>query len=176
MATVMIVLRLFHIVAAAAFLGSIMFNFLIVRRSYGLIPPAHAVVIGQRIGTEFNYLGWASLGTLVVTGVLRLLVDGRLPMLATLDFYGGGAGRAIGLMIAAWVASVLTAGAMTIFLRPVLMSKLKVESNPGLSDVAKRRSAQTDANQWMTRLQVVSLVAALLAVIGGASAMYGGLF
>jgi len=173
---VLITLRILHIVAAAALVGSVIFHYLIVRRAFGLIPPAHAVVIGQRIGTEFNYLGWTSMAVLGVTGCLRLALDGRLPRIITAQFYAAGGGRAIGLMIVGWLVSVASAAAMTVLLRPVLMSKLKVESNPDLSDVERRRAAQVVANQWMGRLQLVSLVFGLLAVIGGASAMYGGLF
>ena len=176
MVPVLIILRILHILAAAGLVGSVIFNYFIVRRAFSLIPPAHAVVIGQRIGTEFNYLGWTSMAVLGITGVLRMALDGRLPRIITAQFYAAGSGRAIGLMIISWLVSVASAAAMTAFLRPVLMSKLKAESNPSLADVEKRRTAQLAANQWMGRLQVVSLVFGILAVIGGASAMYGGLF
>lgn len=175
-AGLLLILRIFHVLAACALVGSVAFHYLILRRAFGLIPPAYAVVIGQRVGTEFNYLGWAALGTLGATGVARTLIDGRLFQLLTPEFYGGGANRSLALMIVGWAVSVAAAAAMTILLRPVLMGKLPWRSEPDLAAVVKRRDAQTTASLWMGRLQVVTLAFSTLAVVAGASVMYGGLF
>jgi uncharacterized membrane protein len=176
MASVLLVLRILHVVAACAFVGSVLFHYAIVRRSLRLVPPAYAVVLGQKIGTEFNYLGWAALGVLGITGALRIFIDGRLFQLLTAEFYGSGAGRALALMMVGWAVSVISAGIMTVLLRPVLMSKLPSRSEPDLATVDRWRGAQTSAGDWMVRLQVVTLVFSLLAAVAGASVIYGGLF
>ncbi len=162
--------------AACALVGSVLFHYLILRRSLGLIPPAYAVVIGQRVGTEFNYLGWISLSTLGVTGAARIFIDGRLFQLLTADFYGAGAGRSLALMMIGWSVSVGAAAFMTFHLKPVLMLKLPWQSAPDLSAVVKRQGMQATANRWMGRLQIVTLIVSLLAAIAGASVAYGGLF
>lgn len=174
--TVLLVLRVLHIVAACALVGSVLFHYVILRRAFGLIPPAYAVVIGQRVGNEFNLLGWLTLVTLGLTGLARVLIDGRFFQLLVPDFYGEGAARSLGLMVLGWSVSVFAALVMTFELKPVLMSKLPWRSAPELADVVRRQAQQATANRWMGRLQIVTLVFSLLSVIAGASVAYGGLF
>lgn len=171
----LMLLRMLHILAAAALIGAIIFNYFIVRRSLRLIPPAHAVVIGQRVGNLFMWLGWIALVILGLTGAVRLLLDGRLNLVFTAWIYETSAGRALLLMILAWLVTVSSAAVMTWILRPVLVAKLSVQSNPDLAAVEKRRAAQMSANLWLERMQLVNLVFSTLAAIGGSSVMYGGI-
>lgn len=175
MVTIILLLRILHIFAAATLIGSVIYNYVILRPSLRLIPTAHAVVIGQRTGTWFMWLGWITLITLGLTGGLRLLVQDRFLDLFSLAYYESGAGRAVGFMVLAWLVAVGSSAAMTFLLRPVLMHKLGINSNPDLAAVEKRRAAQMSANTWLERLQLINLVFTLLAALNGASAMYGGL-
>lgn len=176
MLTVMLVLRIVHILGVAGLVGSIFFNYIILRPSLAAVPPAYAVVIAQRTGTLFTYLGWTTLAMLVGSGALRLWQMGQLEGLFTLSFYETGRGRAIGLMVLGWLVTTIGSGIMSFVLRPVFMSKLGIDSDPDLAAVERRRNAQLAASQWLGRLQVMTLVASVVAAVAGASAQYGGLF
>jgi len=65
---------------------------------------------------------------------------------------------------------------MTITLRPTLVRKLDPTANPTLSDVEARRTAQLLASGWLDRLQLVNLAGSTLALLAGASTMFGGFF
>lgn len=174
--TALMTLRLIHILAAAALVGSVVFNYVILRPALLLIPPPQAVVIAQRTGTAFAILGWVTLGLLVLSGALRLHLQGMLAALFTPDFYTTAYGRALGLMVFFWLVTLVNSSIMVFILRPTLLRKLPVEPNPGLSDVVKRQAAQAVASKWLGRLQLATVIAAMLALVAGGSVMFGGLF
>ena len=171
----LLTLRIIHILAAAALVGSVIFNYAILRPALRLVPPAHAVVIAQRTGSAFAILGWVTLGLLGLSGALRLYLQGLLGALITPGFYATAYGRSLGLMVFFWLVTVVNSGIMVFVLRPVLLRKLSVHSNPGLSDVTKRQAMQAAASRWLERLQLVTVIAATLALVAGASVLFGGL-
>ena len=166
-------LRIIHIFAAAVLVGSVIFNYFLLRPALRLIPPAHAVVVAQRVGNLFTYTGWTALGLLFLSGLLRL---GDPSIILKLDFYTSGYGRSLGMMIIFWFLTVVSSTIMTFTLRPKLMKKLSVSSNPTLADVEKRRADQMYASTWMDRLQLANVITATLALVAGASIAFGGLF
>lgn len=176
MLTLLLTLRLIHDIAAAALVGSVLFNYFLLRPALRLIPPAHAVVVAQRVGNLFTYTGWTALALLFLSGLLRLYYDDRLALLLTLGLYAHPPGRSLALMILSWLTALVSSSIMTFSLRPKLMKKLAVSSNPTLADVEKRRAAQMAASVWMDRLQLVNVITSTLALISGASMAYGGLF
>jgi hypothetical protein len=99
-------LRIIHIFAAAILVGSVIFNYYFLRPALTLIPPAHAVVVAQRVGTVFTYLGWVALAFLVFSGVLRLHYNEDLAQIFTLELYTTSYGRALGMMIFFWFLTV----------------------------------------------------------------------
>lgn len=172
----LVILRDLHILAAAVLIGGAVFNYFLLRPALRLIPAAHAVVIGQHVGTYFTWVGWGSLVLLGLTGTVRMLYIGNLSSLIMPEYYAAPPGRAVGLMILAWLVAVGSATWMTLMLRPVLMSKLTVNSNPDLAAVEKRRNAQMAASKWLDRLQLVNVIFSSIAAIAGGAASYGGLF
>lgn len=169
----LLTLRVIHILAAGVLVGSVIFSYFLLRPALRLIPPAHAVVVAQRVGTLFTYLGWAALGLLFLSGLLRLadpLVVFRFHL------YTSSYGRSLAMMILFWFLTVVSSTIMTFVLRPKLMKKLSVSSNPTLADVEKRRASQIAASSWMDRLQFANAVTSTLALIAGASIAFGGLF
>jgi hypothetical protein len=156
--------------------GSVIFNYFLLRPSLKLIPPAHAVVIAQRVGSLFTYTGWTALVLLFLSGLLRVYFTNRLWLLFSFDFYAHAPGRALGLMLLFWLLTVASSTYMTFALRPKLMKKLIVSSNPTLADVEKRRQDQMAASTWLDRLQFLNLITSTLALIAGASIALGGLF
>jgi len=174
--TGLMALRIIHILAAAGLVGSVIFNYFLLRPALRLIPPPHAVVIAQRVGNAFTILGWSALGLLLVTGLLRLYLQGLLGALFNSQFYTTGYGRWLAVMVFFWLVTLTSSAIMTFALRPTLLKKLPVHSNPGLGDVEKRRAAQLAASRRMEQLQLVTVIAATLALVAGASIMFGGLF
>jgi uncharacterized membrane protein len=175
LSTLLLTLRIIHALSAAVLVGFTIFNYFILRPVLRLIPPAHAVVVAQRVGTLFTYTGWTALVLLLLTGVLRLYYTGDLEVVFTLDLYAHGHGRSLAIMILSWFVTVVTSSIMTFVLRPKVMKKLVVSANPSLADVEKRRVAQIAASAWLERLQLVIVIFSTLALIAGVSIMYGGL-
>lgn len=169
----LLTLRIIHILSAAVLVGSVIFNYFLLRPALRLIPPAHAVVVAQRVGNLFTYTGWTALGLLFLSGLLRL---GDPSIILKLDFYTSGYGRSLGMMIIFWFLTVVSSTIMTFTLRPKLMKKLSVSSNPTLADVEKRRADQMYASTWMDWLQLANVITATLALVAGASIAFGGLF
>ncbi|MFQ5851427.1 MAG: hypothetical protein ACE5JU_12660 [Candidatus Binatia bacterium] len=172
----LLILRIIHVLSAAVLVGFTLFSYFVLRPVLQLIPPAHAVVVAQRVGTLFTYTGWTALGLLFLSGVLRLYYAGDLVVIFSLDLYAHGHGRSLAIMILSWFVTVATSSIMTFVLRPRVMKKLAVNSNPSLADVEKRRTAQIAASTWLERLQLVIVIFSTLALIAGVSIMYGGLF
>lgn len=174
--TLLFILRVIHDFAAATLVGSVIFNYFLLRPALRLIPPAHAVVVAQRVGTVFTYTGWASLILLFLSGLLRLYYTGRLGFIFTLDLYAHAPGRSLALMIFFWFVTVLSSTIMTFTLRPKLMKKLIISANPTLADVEKRRATQIAASAWLDRLQLSNVITAIIAMLAGVAIAYGGLF
>ncbi|MFQ5684011.1 MAG: hypothetical protein ACE5HC_12145 [Candidatus Binatia bacterium] len=169
-------LRIIHILAAAVWVGSVFFNYFLLRPALLRIPVPHAVVVAQRVGTIFLYTGWTALGLLFASGALRLYYADQIPLIFTLGFYAYGQGRSIAVMILAWFITVVDVAIISFVLRPRLIQKLSVSSNPRHADVEKRRAAQIAASEWLERLNLINVITSTLALIAGASIMYGGLF
>jgi uncharacterized membrane protein len=175
MLTLLLILRIIHILAASYLLGSSVYGYYLLRPALTLIPPAHSVVIAQRVGTLFTYTGWTAMVLVFLSGIFRVYLTGRLPLLFSLDLYAHGPGRALALMIFFWLVSVVSSSIMTFALRPRLIRKLLVSSNPTLADVEKRRTTQIAASKWLENLQLVNLIAWTLSAIFGASVSLGGI-
>ncbi len=174
--TLLFILRIIHDLAAATLVGSVIYSYFLLRPALRLIPPAHAVVVAQRVGNLFTYVGWVALILLFLSGLLRLYYTGRLGFIFTLDLYGHGPGRSLALMLLFWLATVVSSTVMTFDLRPKLIKKLAVTSNPTLADVEKRRATQMAASARLDWLQLSNVITSALALIAGVSIAYGGLF
>jgi uncharacterized membrane protein len=169
-------MRLIHDTAAAFWLGSVLFNYFFLRPALLLIPAAHAVVISQRVGTIFLYTGWSALALLFLSGLARLYLMGDLAVMVSPALLIYGHGRSLALMLIAWLMVVVNVAIISFVLRPRLIQKLTVASNPSLADVEKRRAAQKTAYQWLERLNLINVAATTLAIMAGASIAEGGLF
>ncbi|MBI2533237.1 MAG: hypothetical protein HYW03_13660 [Deltaproteobacteria bacterium] len=172
----LLALRLIHIFSAAFLVGAAIFNYFLLRPALRLIPPAHAVVVAQRVGTLFTYLGWTALVLLFLSGLSRLYMLGALGILIDLELYTTSYGRSLAFMILFWFLTVVTSIYMTFVLRPKLMNKLSVNANPTLADVEKRRAAQMSSSKLLDRFQLANIITAVLALISGTSLLHNGLF
>jgi len=171
----MLTLRIVHDVAGAFWVGAVIFNYFLLRPALTLIPPAHAVVVLQRVGTLFLYTGWTALGLVILTGGLRLYLTDPWAIV-TPGIYATSYGRSLAVMIFFWFLNVVNVALITFVLRPRLIRKLSSGAMPSLSDVEKRRLTQIAASGWLDRLNLMNVITATLALIAGASIGYGGLF
>ena len=173
----LLTLRLIHISSAAFSVGAATFNYFPLRPALRLIPRAHAVVVAQRVGTLFTYLGWTALVLLFLSGLSRLYMLGALNILTDPELYTTSYGRSHGFMILFWFLTVLSSTyIMTFVPRPKLMNKLSVSANPTLADVEKRRAAQMSSSTLLDQFQLANVITAILALISGTSLLHNGLF
>jgi len=171
----LLTLRLIQIFSAATLVGAAIFNYFLLRPALRLIPPAHAVVVAQRVGTIFTYLGWTALVLLFLSGLSRPYMLGALNILTDLELYTTSYGRSPGFMILFWFLTVASSAYMTFVLRASLMNKLPVNANPTLADVERRRPAQMSSVTLLDRFQLANIITAIIA-ISGTSLLHNGLF
>jgi uncharacterized membrane protein len=169
-------LRLIHDIAAAFWIGSVLFNYFLLRPALLLIPAPHAVVVSQRVGTIFLYSGWTALSLLLLSGLGRLYLMGDLGVLVSFEILVYGHGRSLGLMVIAWLVTVANVAIISFILRPRLIQKLAVSANPSFADVERRRAAQVTAYRWLERINLINVAVATVALLAGASIVEGGLF
>lgn len=165
-----------HIISAVILVGSIIFNYFLLRPALNKIPPGHAVVVNQRVGTLFTIIGMSCLGLLFASGIIRLMLAVPLNELLNLSFYLGRYGRWMAVMFISWAVILTNSIIMTFLLRPKLTHKLTLDPNPTLADVEKRRTTQLDASNFIDQLQIINVVFGVLATLVGASLMFGGFF
>lgn len=173
--TLMLIVRAVHVLSAIILVGAIVFNYVFLRPALNKIPPAHSVVVSQRVGTVFTIIGLTSLGLLLATGLTRLFLVGLWGYLLDPTFYLDRYGRWLAVMLVGWIAVLTDSLTMTFLLRPKLMQKLPLDPNPTLADVEKRRTTQLNASTLLDRLQLINLIFGALAALAGATLMLGGL-
>lgn len=173
--TLLLIIRIVHVLSAIVLVGAIIFNYFFLRPTLTKIPPAYAVIVSQRVGTLFTIIGLTSLGILFASGLTRLALMGAVDDLFSLSFYFARYGRWVGVMLLSWLVVLADSLIMTFLLRPTLMRKLTVNSNPTLADAEKRRSTQLASSNLLDRLQLVNVVFGILAALAGASLMLGGI-
>jgi putative copper export protein len=155
-----------HIVAAAAWLGGMLFLVLVVvpaLRTPALAPHATAAI--RALGERFRSVGWATLLVLVVTGTANAAFRaGAFAPLADAAWWATPFGRILGLKLAL-VALVLALSALHDFVVGPRAGRLMAEA-PGAPGTAAWRQAA----RWMGR---VNLLLAL-AIVGCAIRLVRG--
>ncbi len=176
MQQVFLALRIVHILAAMVFLGGVFFSYFLLRPTLNLIPPAHAAVVSQRVGKLFSIIALTTLGLLVASGVLRLYFSGMLDNALTAQFYASAYGRWLAVMVLGWLIATSDALFLTLVLRPRVLRKYPPDANPTKDEVMARRLSQYNLSIWMDRMSLLGFVSGTVAILAGASLMFGGLF
>lgn len=161
-------LRLIHMFAAAFLVGAAAFHFFLLRPALRLIPPAHGATLTRRLSSLTIYLGWASLGLLLVTGIGRLYLRGDLEAFLSLNLFAESHLRALALMSLAWLVILGLSLHMTLLLR----SRLAKSSAAG----GGNGDTQAEALRRLDLMQLLLVIMATLALLAGASMVDGGLF
>ncbi len=146
-----------HVLAAAVWIGSMVFFAAVVVPVVRKLEPQAAAPLIRKIGVRFRALGWLALSALVVTGAANLFYRGvTWEMLTSGAFWSAGFGLVLGWKLGL-VAIILIATA----LHDVLASS-PVRGRLGSArdqQLARRRAS------WLGRfVMVVSLVILFLAV------------
>ena len=165
-----------HDLAIATYVGGAVAMEFILGPAQRAIPPAQAQVMGEKTSQRFLAFVWASLILIFVTGVLRLYLKGMIggeslfnaPL--TLEYAYG---RTAFALFVIWLVLVINGALITFVFRPQLTSRMA----PGVSQTQAMdtRGSKMEAATWIERLTRVDLVLALLAVLLGASLIWGGL-
>ena len=169
-------LQAVHILAAVGLIGASVYNFFILRPALRAIPPPQAVVISQKTGLSLAILIWIALGLLVSSGVYRLYLMELLGDVFTVDFYSRQYGRWLVVMMGGFLATLVIAAVITFQLRPALIRKLSVDSQPGPADMVRRQQLQMAYSQRLDYLSLASIIAAVIAALAGSSLRMGGWF
>lgn len=164
-------LRMAHVAAVVVYLGGGLFLHFSVRRALHAVPPAQGAILGERIGSHFTVLSWASLGVWGVSGYLLLHRSGMADFTspATLFLNPGlvrtGLGVALLVMMGAWYLLVVSAAIITFVLRPRFAHRLQPSDGPEAIDDATRRIV--GAARWIDVLAVANLLLAGSAFVAG---------
>ena len=173
--TLLSIIREVHVLSVIIVVGAIIFNYSFLRPALSKIPPAYSVVVTQKVGTVFTWVGLSCLGLLLVTGLTRLFLVGLWGYLLDVFSYFGRYGRWLAVMLVGWTAVLTDSLIMTFLLRPKLTHKLPLNPNPTTADVDRRRTTQIAASNLLDRLQLINLIFGALAAVAGASLIIGGL-
>ncbi len=124
--TLFLVLLAIHLVAAAIWVGGLLFFIFAVVPAARTAPDAD---IPARLGRAFRPVAWVALGTLVVTGPLLLFIQGLGAAVLRLGFWRSPFGVTLGVK----VILVVTVLALTLWHDIVLGPRSQMVSDPGPS-------------------------------------------
>jgi len=161
-----------HLLFAAAFVGSNLFLDFLLTPRLDLIPPGQAARLGDKLGTDFAILNWIALGGLPLSGLTLLWQTGTIDQLVTLDFYDGGYGVGLAIMMTIWLSLVVTATILTFYLRPRVVVKLPYDASR--QDVENSRLDAVKYAKYMRWLARYNAIASSTALMIGGVLRWGG--
>lgn len=169
---IVLTLGFVHDLSVAVYVGGAVAMEFVLAPAQASIPPAQAQIMGEKTSNRFLVLVWSSLALILITGVLRLQMNGMLNSdgLSMADSYG----RTLWTMFFLWVVLAINGGLITFIFRPTLQGKLQPGSNQAL--VTRDRDAKMKAATWIQHLTRADLVLAVIVTLLGASLSRGGLF
>jgi uncharacterized membrane protein len=165
-------LRLIHMLAAGFMVGAAVFNYGLLRPAIRLIPPAHGLVIRRRVATVMTYLGWISLGLLLLTGLWRMYLRDELGAFLSLELFTESHLRALVLMSLAWLIIM----GLCFVMMQMVRTQLTKGTGAAMAVADPKAMTQLQSLERLDRLELWILVLSTLALLGGASMVDGGLF
>lgn len=158
-----LILGFVHDLSVAVYVGGAVAMEFVLAPAQAAIPPAQAQIMGEKTSNRFLVLVWSSLALILLTGLLRLQINGMLNAdgLALSDSYG----RTLWAMLFFWVVLAINGALITFVLRPTLQGKLKSGSNQASAN--QDREAKMKAATWIQHLTRADLVIAVLVTLWG---------
>lgn len=168
---IVLTLAFVHDLSVAVYVGGAVAMEFVLAPAQAAIPPAQAQIMGEKTSNRFLVLVWGSLALILVTGVLRLQMNGMLGSdgLSLADSYG----RTLWTMFGIWVVLAVNGGLITFVFRPTLQGKLQPGSNQ--TSASQDRDAKMKAATWIQHLTRADLVLAVIVTLLGASLSRGGI-
>lgn len=166
-----LILGFVHDLSVAVYVGGAVAMEFVLAPAQAAIPPAQAQIMGEKTSNRFLVLVWSSLALILITGLLRLQMNGMLNSdgLSLSDSYG----RTLWAMLFFWLVLAINGGLITFIFRPTLQGKLQPGSSQ--SSANQNRDAKMKAATWIQHLTRADLVIAVLVTLLGASLVRGGL-
>lgn len=164
-------LSFIHDLSIAVYVGGAVAMEFVLAPAQASIPPAQAQIMGEKTSNRFLILVWSSLALILITGLLRLQMNGMLNAdgLSMADSYG----RTLWAMLFFWLVLAINGGLITFVFRPTLQGKLKAGSNQAGANQA--RDAKMKAATWIQHITRADLVIAIIVTLLGASLSGGGI-
>lgn len=164
-------LSFIHDLSVAIYVGGAVAMEFVLAPAQAAIPPAQAQIMGEKTSNRFLILVWSSLALILITGLLRLQMNGMLNAdgLSMADSYG----RTLWAMLALWLVLAINGGLITFVFRPTLQGKLKAGSSQ--TGAKEARDAKMKAATWIQHITRADLVIAIVVTLLGASLSRGGL-
>jgi len=111
-----------HVLGAAGYIGGSIAMEFVLAPAQKAIPPAQAMVVGEKTADRFIWIAWGSLLLLLLGALIRLQWGGAgLTMIWGL---GTDYGRTVFVKALLWVVLVVNGAIITFVLRPKLMGKM----------------------------------------------------
>lgn len=166
-----LILGFVHDLSVAVYVGGAVAMEFVLAPAQAAIPPAQAQIMGEKTSNRFLILVWVSLALILITGLLRLQMNGMLNAdgLSLADSYG----RTLWTMLFFWVVLAINGALITFVFRPTLQGKIKSGSNQASAN--QDRDAKMKAATWIQHITRADLVIAVLVTLLGASLSRGGL-
>lgn len=175
---IQVIYGIIHDLSVAAYIGGAVAMEWVVGPAQNSIPPAQSQVMGQKTADRFLWLVWASLGMIIVTGILRLEKLGHIsltswPILLPDMSLSHDYGRTVWAMFALWCVLVANGLIMTFYLRPRLAGKLKAGTTS--AGVQASMQVKQEAAKWVGWLTKTDIAIAAAIALCGASLRFNGI-
>lgn len=164
-----------HLLGMATYVGGSLVMEFVVSPAQKAIPPAQQQVMGEKTADRFLVVVWASLGLLLLSGIMQTFPGYNEKMLVGDGLFDSSYGRTLFVMILLWVVLVVNGSILTFVLRPKLKGKMAAQV--GATQVQNRQQEMIKAASRITLITRIDLViAVLLPLVGAGLIKRAGIF
>jgi uncharacterized membrane protein len=155
--TLLVIFTWFHVLAASAWAGGMMFLSLALVPALRALPDRKAGIdLIRTTGRRFKLLGWVALAVLIITGIGNLWARGLLPALHSPDFWRIGYGHIFGIKLALVGTTLLISGLHDFLVGPRAIEVMR--RNPDAPATKRLRLIAS----WMGRANFLLALAIIL--------------
>ncbi|MCE7884262.1 MAG: hypothetical protein DYH08_10435 [Actinobacteria bacterium ATB1] len=154
-----------HVIGVAVYLGGAVIMEFVVGPAQKSIPPAQAMVLGQKVADRFLVFAWSALGLILASGLLRIFTIRVESFLFGENVFSTPYGKTLLTMVCLWGVLVVNGAIITFVLRPKLSGRMAAQVSAGQAQ--STQDAKLKAAKWTTWLTRVDLgVAFVIALLG----------
>lgn len=164
-------MRFFHILAIASYLGGAFVMEFVLTPAQESIPPAQAQVMGEKSSKRYLIIAWSALALLFLSCTTTLFLYKQLtwkwPFFQGELLLSKSYGRTTLLLFIVWCILVVNGAILTFKIRPTLSQKAK--AGVSAQGVAAKQEGQMKAAKWASRITRIDLGLGLFAATLGVS-------